>query len=65
MTNYAFDPNRVFAGEASQVLVPARSRLGPAWAARAFLRRESVGTFAMMRQANDVVSEEANLADAP
>ncbi len=65
VTNYAFDPNRVFAGEASQVLLPVRSRLGPAWAARAFLRRESAGTFAMMRQANDVVSEEAHLADAP
>jgi hypothetical protein len=65
VTNYAYDPNRVFAGEASQVLVPVRSRLGPAWTARSFLRRESAGTFAMMRHANDVVLEEAHLADAP
>lgn len=65
LANYVFDPNRLFAGQAQQSLVPVRSRLGPPWDARAYLRRESIGTFALMRQANEVMAEEATLADAP
>lgn len=64
LSNYAFDPNRVFAGTARQVLEPVRSRLGAAWTERQYLRRESEGTFGMMRQSRDIMSKEATLAAA-
>jgi hypothetical protein len=65
IANYRFDPDRVFAGEARQVLEPVRSRLGPVWTERDYLRRETKGSFAMMRQAGEVMEEETTLAPAP
>lgn len=62
--NYAFDPKRVFAGSATQILEPVRSRLGPVWQERSYLRREATGTFVMMRHTTDVVTEEVSLVDA-
>lgn len=64
-SNYQFNADRLFSGQATQILEPLRSRLGPVWPERAYLRRESTGTFGMIRHAEPVSTEEVSLEDAP
>jgi len=61
---YQYDPHAVFSGVVTETLVPVQSRLGPEWPRRSYLKRESTGTVALVKQPSEAIVEEVTLQDA-